>query len=124
MRIALAKVLINLPDLILMDEPTNYLDLETIIWLEGWLKTFKGSVFMTSHDRDFMNAIVKKVIEVSNGRVTTFSGNYDFYEKEKELRKGQLEAQHAKQKEMLKKKKSLLQNFKLGLPMRHKFNHE
>ncbi|MCB9062070.1 MAG: ABC-F family ATP-binding cassette domain-containing protein [Halobacteriovoraceae bacterium] len=111
MRIALAKVLINLPDLILMDEPTNYLDLETIIWLEGWLKTFKGSVFMTSHDRDFMNAIVKKVIEVSNGRVTTFSGNYDFYEKEKELRKGQLEAQHAKQKEMLKKEEEFIAKF-------------
>ncbi len=112
MRIALAKVLILMPDLILMDEPTNYLDLETIIWLEDWLKNFKGAVLMTTHDRDFMNGIVKKIIEVSNGRVTTFSGNLDFYEKEKAVRKKQNEAEFSRQQSMLKKEEDFIARFK------------
>ncbi len=112
MRIALAKVLITLPDIILMDEPTNYLDMETILWLEEWLKEFKGSVFMTSHDRTFMNKVAKKIIEVSPAGVTTFSGNYDFYEKEKEIRKKQNEASFAKQQANLKKEEEFIAKFK------------
>ena len=81
MRIALAKVLVMAPDLILMDEPTNYLDMETILWLENWLKNFKGAILMTTHDRDFMNRIVTKIVEVAGGSVTTFSVNYDFNER-------------------------------------------
>jgi ATP-binding cassette subfamily F protein 3 len=93
MRIALAKVLITNPDAILMDEPTNYLDMETILWLEEWLKNFKGALLMTSHDREFMNNVVKKIVEVTPSGVTTFGGNYDFYEQEKEVRKKQNEAE-------------------------------
>jgi ATP-binding cassette subfamily F protein 3 len=102
MRIALAKVLIVLPDLILMDEPTNYLDLETIIWLEDWLTNFKGAILMTTHDRDFMNRVVGKIVEISGAGITTYSGNYDFYEQEKTIRRRQNEAQYSRQQSMLK----------------------
>lgn len=112
MRIALAKVLITLPDAILMDEPTNYLDMETILWLEEWLRNFKGAVFMTSHDREFMNNIVKKIIEVSPMGVTTYGGDFDFYEKEKEIRKKQNEAEHSRQQAMLKKEEEFIARFK------------
>src|SRR4029079_6520348 len=86
MRIALAKILALNPDVLLMDEPTNHLDLESIIWLEEWLVSFKGSLVMTSHDREFMNRIVSRIVEVANTSVTTYSGNYDFYLKEREIR--------------------------------------
>ena len=116
MRIALAKVLIVMPDLILMDEPTNYLDMETILWLEKWLLSFKGSVFMTSHDREFMNKVAKKIVEVAHGKVTTFSGDYEFYLKEKEIRKKQNEAEHGRQKDMLKKEEEFIAKFQARLP--------
>jgi ATP-binding cassette, subfamily F, member 3 len=112
MRIALAKVLITLPDVILMDEPTNYLDMETILWLEEWLKNFKGAVLMTSHDREFMNNIVKKIVEVLPSGVTTFGGNFEFYEKEKEIRKKQNEAEFSRQQSMLKKEEEFIAKFK------------
>ncbi len=111
MRIALAKVLITKPDAILMDEPTNYLDLETIQWLEAWLKAFPGAVLMTSHDRWFMNAIANKIIEVRHGQVTTYSGNYDFYERERDIRREQLEAQKDRQDAMLKKEEEFIAKF-------------
>jgi len=111
MRIALAKVLITKPDVILMDEPTNYLDLETILWLENWLKAFQGAVLMTSHDRWFMNAIVNKIVEVRHGAVTTYTGNYDFYERERDIRRGQLEAQKDRQDAMLKKEEEFIAKF-------------
>ena len=111
MRIALAKVLIVMPDIILMDEPTNYLDMETILWLEKWLQHFKGAILMTSHDREFMNKVVKKVVEIAQGTATTFSGNYDFYLQEKEIRKKQNEAQFQRQQDMLKKEEDFIARF-------------
>jgi ATP-binding cassette subfamily F protein 3 len=112
MRIALAKVLVMEPDLIIMDEPTNYLDMETILWLEEWLKNFKGAIFMTTHDRDFMNNVCKKIIEVAHKRVTTYSGNYDFYIKERDIRLEQLKSQAARQQEMLAKEEEFIAKFK------------
>jgi ATP-binding cassette, subfamily F, member 3 len=112
MRIALAKVLILMPDLILMDEPTNYLDMETILWLEGWLRGFKGAILMTTHDRDFMNRVVTKIVEVANGTATTYSGNYDFYEQEKAIRRRQNEAEFNRQQAMLKKEEDFIARFK------------
>lgn len=112
MRIALAKVLITMPDLIIMDEPTNYLDMETILWLEQWLKNFKGAVFMTSHDREFMNQVVKKIVEISPYGVFTYSGDYDFYEQEREIRKKQNEANFERQQAMLKKEEEFIARFK------------
>ena len=111
MRIALAQVLAQKPDFILMDEPTNYLDLESILWLENWLKTFKGAVFMTSHDRDFMNSIVKKIVEVNHKTITVYNGNYDFYEKEREIRREQLMASAQRQEAMLKKEEEFIAKF-------------
>ncbi|MDA3886516.1 MAG: ABC-F family ATP-binding cassette domain-containing protein [Candidatus Delongbacteria bacterium] len=112
MRIALAKVLIMNPDLILMDEPTNYLVMETIIWLEEWLVKFKGAFILTTHDREFMNKVVKKTIEVSNGKVTTFSGDYNFYEREKAILLRNNAAKFSRQQSMLKKEEEFIARFK------------
>jgi ATP-binding cassette subfamily F protein 3 len=111
MRIALAKVLAQRPECILMDEPTNYLDLESILWLEDWLKNFKGSVFMTSHDRDFMNGLVKKIVEVNHKTITVYSGNYDYYEKERDIRREQLIASSERQQAMLQKEEEFIAKF-------------
>jgi ATP-binding cassette subfamily F protein 3 len=111
MRIALAKILILKPDVLLMDEPTNHLDLESIIWLESWLKEFRGTLLMTSHDRDFMNRLVNKIIEVAHQTITTYGGNYDFYEKEKEIRREQLIAAAKRQDDMLAKEEEFIARF-------------
>jgi ATP-binding cassette subfamily F protein 3 len=111
MRIALAKILALNPDVLLMDEPTNHLDLESIVWLEEWMKSFKGSLVMTSHDREFMNRIVTRIVEVANKAITTYSGNYDFYLREREIRRDQLNAAHRKQNDMLAKEEEFIARF-------------
>lgn len=111
MRIALAKILLLNADVLLMDEPTNHLDLESIIWLEEWLRQFKGSILMTSHDRDFMNRLVSKIVEVAYQTITVYSGNYDYYEKEKAIRMEQLIAQAKRQEEMLAKEEEFIARF-------------
>ncbi len=112
MRIALARVLVITPDLIIMDEPTNYLDMETILWLEEWLKNYEGAIFMTTHDRHFMNGICKKTIEVANKKVTVYSGNYDFYEKERVVRLNQLLSEQRKQQDSIAKDEVFIAKFK------------
>lgn len=112
MRIALAKVLVVNPDVLLMDEPTNHLDIESIIWLESWLQKFKGTILMTSHDREFMNRIVTRVVEVANGQINSYTGNYDFYVQERELRIQQLIATKGRQEDMLKKEEAFIARFK------------
>lgn len=111
MRIALACILILSPDVLLMDEPTNYLDVESIVWLEEWLVNFPGSLVMTSHDRDFMNRIVTRITEVANKTITTYSGNYDFYLREREIRREQQIASHLRQQEMLAKEEEFIARF-------------
>ncbi|RNC71737.1 MAG: ABC transporter ATP-binding protein [Desulfuromonadales bacterium] len=112
MRIALAKILTLKPDVLLLDEPTNHLDVESIIWLEEWLANeFDGALLMTSHDRDFMNRIVTRIIEVANKTVTTYGGNYDFYERERDIRREQLLASHKRQQEMLAKEEEFIARF-------------
>lgn len=111
MRIALAGILVLNPDVLLMDEPTNHLDLESIVWLEQWLVSFKGSLVMTSHDRDFMNRIVTRIVEVAHKTITTYSGNYDYYERERAIRLEQLLASHQKQQDMLAKEEEFIARF-------------
>lgn len=111
MRVSLAKILLLMPDVLLMDEPTNHLDVESIIWLEEWLKNYKGSLLMTSHDREFMNRLVNRVIEVANKTMTVYSGNYDFYDKEKNIRREQLIAAAARQEDMLAKEEEFIARF-------------
>jgi len=112
MRIALAGILTLSPDVLLLDEPTNHLDVESIIWLEEWLADeFNGALLMTSHDRDFMNRIVTRIIEVAHKTVTTFGGNYDFYERERDIRREQLLASHKRQQEMLSKEEEFIARF-------------
>ncbi|MBW6520482.1 MAG: ATP-binding cassette domain-containing protein [Desulfoarculaceae bacterium] len=112
MRIGLARILTINPDVLLLDEPTNHLDVESIIWLEEWLSdAFKGALLMTCHDRDFMNRIVNRIIEVAGQTVTTYSGNYDFYLREREIRRDQLVASFRRQQEMLAKEEDFIARF-------------
>lgn len=112
MRIALAKILTIKPDVLLLDEPTNHLDIESILWLEDWLTNdFKGSLLMTCHDRDFMNRVVSRIIEIANGSATTYSGNFDFYLQEREVRRRQLLASYRRQQEMLAKEEEFIAKF-------------
>src|SRR6478672_10246622 len=111
MRVAMARVLLGKPDVLLMDEPTNHLDIESIIWLEDFLKQRAGSLLMTSHDRDFMNRLVTKIAEIDGGEITAYSGDYDFYERERAIRETNREAAYARQQAMLAKEQRFIERF-------------
>jgi len=112
MRVALARVLLGRPDVLLMDEPTNHLDIESIIWLERFLKSFEGALLMTSHDREFMNRIVSKIAEIDGGEINSYSGNYDFYERERAIRESNQQAAFARQQAMLAKEQRFIERFR------------
>jgi ATPase subunit of ABC transporter with duplicated ATPase domains len=112
MRVALGRILLMRPDAMLLDEPSNHLDLESLIWLEQFLKGYEGALLMTSHDREFMNRIVGKVIEIDGGQLTTYSGNYEFYEAQRALNEKQQQAQFERQQAMLSKEIKFIERFK------------
>jgi len=112
MRVAMARVLLGRPDVLLMDEPTNHLDIESILWLEAFLKEYPGALLMTSHDREFLNRLVTKIAEIDGGEITVYSGNYDFYERERGLREANREAAYARQQAMLAKEQRFIDRFR------------
>ena len=112
MRVALGRILLMRPDGMLLDEPSNHLDLESLIWLEDFLKGYDGALLMTSHDREFMNRIVGKIVEIDGGSLTTYSGNYDFYEQQRALSEKQRQAQFDRQQAMLAKEIKFIERFK------------
>lgn len=112
MRVALGRILLMRPDAMLLDEPSNHLDLESLIWLEQFLKGYEGGLLMTSHDREFMNRIITKVVEIDGGTLTSYSGNYDFYEQQRALSEKQQQAQFERQQAMLAKEINFIERFK------------
>ena len=112
MRVALARILLMRPDVMLLDEPSNHLDLESLIWLEQFLKGYDGALLMTSHDREFMNRIVTKIIEIDAGSLTTYSGDYGFYEQQRAQNEKQQQAQFERQQAMLAKEIKFIERFK------------
>jgi len=111
MRVSMAKILLGKFDVLLLDEPTNHLDIESIVWLERFLKSVPSTILMTSHDRDFMNRIVSKIIEIDDGDIITYSGDYDFYVRERELREANQEAAYARQQAKLAKEQRFIDRF-------------
>ncbi|MCL4228837.1 MAG: ATP-binding cassette domain-containing protein [Myxococcales bacterium] len=112
MRVALARILLARPEILLLDEPTNYLDLESILWLEGFLRGYPGTVVMTCHDRDIMNRVAGKIIEIDGGAIRTYGGNYDFYEQARVEEAARREAEYARQQAMLAKESRFIERFK------------
>ena len=112
MRVALGRILLMRPDVMLLDEPSNHLDLESLIWLEGFLAAHDGALLMTSHDRAFMNRVINKVIEIDGGNLTAFSGDYEFYEQQRALNEKQQQAQFERQQAMLAKEIAFIERFK------------
>jgi ATPase subunit of ABC transporter with duplicated ATPase domains len=112
MRVALARILLMRPDAMLLDEPSNHLDIESLIWLEDFLKNYDGMLLMTSHDREFMNRIVTKIVEIDGGELTTYSGDYEFYEQQRAITEKQQQAQFERQQAMLAKEIKFIERFK------------
>jgi ATPase subunit of ABC transporter with duplicated ATPase domains len=112
MRVALAQILLAKPDLLLLDEPTNYLDIESILWLETFLRDYAGTVVMTCHDKEIMNRVVKKIVEIDGGELNTYTGNYDFYEKMRVQEAERREAAFARQQARLAKESLFIERFK------------
>ena len=112
MRVALARILLMRPDVMLLDEPSNHLDLESLIWLEQFLKGYDGALLMTSHDREFMNRIINKVVEIDGGTLTSYSGDYAFYEQQRAMNERQQQAQFERQQAMLAKEIAFIERFK------------
>ncbi|MCA1388884.1 MULTISPECIES: ABC-F family ATP-binding cassette domain-containing protein [Bradyrhizobium] len=112
MRVALARILLMRPDVMLLDEPSNHLDLESLIWLEKFLHDYEGTLLMTSHDREFINRVISKVIEIDSGSLTTYTGDYEFYEQQRAQNEKQQQAQFERQQAMLAKEIKFIERFK------------
>src|SRR5262245_30217433 len=111
MRIGLARVLLGQPDVLLMDEPTNHLDIESILWLEQFIRDYPGTVLMTCHDKDFMNRVVSRILEIDGGEIVSYTGDYNFYVRERALAEANREAAYARQQAMLAKERRFIERF-------------
>ena len=112
MRIALAKILISQNDIILMDEPTNHLDLDSLEWLISFLKSYKGSLLIVSHDKRFINNVTNKTLEIFMGKFFSFNGDYDAYLRYKDERDTQLSNQYIIQQKKIKATESFIERFR------------
>ena len=120
MRVALARILLMRPDAMLLDEPSNHLDLESLIWLEQFLKGYEGLLLMTSHDREFMNRIVTKIVEIDGGTLTAYSGNYEFYEQQRALTRSSSRRSSSASRRCSPRRSNSSSASKRALLMRHK----
>ncbi|MEK9629979.1 MAG: ABC-F family ATP-binding cassette domain-containing protein [Nitrospinota bacterium] len=112
MRVELSRILLQNPDVLLLDEPSNHLDLQSVIWLESFLKSFEGSVLLISHDRKFLNTLATRIFELERSRLTIYAGNYDDYEKQKEAQRVQLESQAANQNRRIAEVERFIERFR------------
>lgn len=112
MRAALAKLLLSAPDLLLLDEPTNHLDLASLIWLEEFLGEYSGAYIIISHDRHFLNKMVKRIIEIDHARIYEYAGNYDDYVGQKNVRTEILEATYKNQEKKIDAQKRFIERFR------------
>jgi ATP-binding cassette, subfamily F, member 3 len=112
MRVMLAKLLLEKPSLLMLDEPTNHLDLPSIEWVENYLKTYEGAVIIVSHDRTFLDNVISKTVEVTQGQLVTYEGNYSFYLQEKELRQEIQQNAYENQQQKIKQTERFIERFK------------
>lgn len=112
MRVELSRILLQRPDVLLLDEPSNHLDLQSVVWLESFLQSYEGSVLLISHDRKFLNSLATRIFELERGTLTVFSGNYDAYEKLKADKREQLESQAASQNRRIAEVERFIERFR------------
>jgi ATP-binding cassette subfamily F protein 3 len=112
MRVLLAKMILQQPDLLLLDEPTNHLDLPSIEWLEKYLLSYPGSVVIVSHDKYFLNRMVTKIVELYQQQLHIYSGNYDFYEREKATRMELMQKAYENQQDYIRQNERLVERFR------------
>ncbi|WP_129600272.1 ABC-F family ATP-binding cassette domain-containing protein [Anaerophilus nitritogenes] len=111
-RVALAKLLLKKPNILLLDEPTNHLDMDAIEWLEAFLKSYKGSIILISHDRYFLDQVVEKIYEIENRNLTPYTGNYSFYVKRKKENYEQQKKAYLSQQKEIQKQEEIIRRFK------------
>jgi ATPase subunit of ABC transporter with duplicated ATPase domains len=111
MRIGMARVLLGRPDVLLMDEPTNHLDIESILWLEKFIRDYPGAVLLTCHDKDFMNRVVSRIVDIDGGEFIAYSGDYDHYLRQRAIGEANREATYARQQAMLAKERRFVERF-------------
>ncbi|EOZ95752.1 Glutathione-regulated potassium-efflux system ATP-binding protein [Indibacter alkaliphilus LW1] len=112
MRVMLAKLLLEKPSLLMLDEPTNHLDLPSIQWVENYLKTYEGAVIVVSHDQEFLDNCIDVTVEVSNGTLTSYAGNYSFYRSEKKERMEIQQNAYENQQQMIKQTERFIERFR------------